>query len=74
MMKKAALDQLTESIKKCCINSGSYTGAKKTIIKTGGERFPWAIVHQCDLFGQSSEYYEDLDEAVYDYLALNFNL
>jgi hypothetical protein len=73
-MRKGVLDQITKSIKECCIKYGSYEGAKKTIVKTGGENFPWAIIHQCDLFGPSSEYYEDLDDAVYDYLALNFDI
>jgi len=47
-----------------------FDGHKKLLIKTNGSRFPYAIVHQCDLFGQSSEYYENLDDAVYDFIEL----
>ena len=51
-------------------NSGQFEGYKKTLVKTNSIKFPYAIVHQCDLFGQSSESYENLDDAVYDFVEL----
>ena len=61
---------LISVIKNRCLKNGDYEGHKKTIVKLDGKKYPWARVHQCDLFGQSSELYENLDEAVYDFVEL----
>ena len=37
---------------------------------TGGERLKWAIRHYSNKWGDSSEYYDDIDECVADFLAL----
>ena len=49
---------------------GEFKGYKKKIIKTNNTQKPYAIIHQCDLFGQSSELYENLDEATHDFIEL----
>jgi hypothetical protein len=58
-----------EYIKKQCLKYGTYAGYKKTIHKCDGTRFKW-IIRYIDQFGSSLEMYETLDEAVYDFRAL----
>lgn len=62
--------RVRDTIKLYCLEFGRFGGQKKTIVKTNGTRYPWAIVHQCDLFGKSSEFYQTIDEAVYDFVEL----
>jgi len=69
-IKEKIKREVSRQIKKCCLENGIFRGHKKTIIRTNGERYPWVIMHQCDLFGKSSEFYENLDDAVYDFVEL----
>ena len=50
--------------------NGIFKGHKKTLVKTNSDKFPYAIEHQCDLFGLSSEHYENLNDAIYDFIEL----
>jgi hypothetical protein len=61
---------MTQKIKLHVFVQGRFDGHKKSLILTNNQKFPYAIVHQCDLFGQSSESYEKLDDAVYDFVEL----
>lgn len=61
---------MVESIYNSIWFGGKFVGHKKTLIKTEHEKFPYAIIHQCDLFGRSSELYENLNDAVYDFIEL----
>ena len=61
-------------IKRLCLQSGYFEGPKMKIIPLKGmEELKWVIIHS-DCFGTSSEYYEDIDEAVYDFMALEGSL
>lgn len=56
---------------KDCLEKGCTTilGDMK-LFATGMERMKWAIKHYSDKWGDSTEYYEDIDECVSDFLAL----
>lgn len=60
-----------EHIASVCVALGAYEGDKQTIHKTGEKRLAWAIRHSSNEFGASNEYYETLEEAIYDFIALN---
>ena len=69
-MTEGTKEEFRSIVKGRCLAYDTYEGHKKTIVKCNSKKHPWAIVHQCDLFGTSSENYDNLDEAVYDFVEL----
>ena len=65
-MQKIDKKEMIESVFE---RDGEVKGFKKTLVNMPGKRFKYAIVHE-SAFGNSSELYEDLDEAIYDFIAL----
>lgn len=57
-------------IESVCTQVGEYRGANCFIFKTGLRRNPWGIRHMSLTFGESTELYKTLEEAIYDFISL----
>lgn len=49
---------------------GKLNGYKKTIARRNSAKYPYEIIHESDLFGTDSELYDNLEDALNDFIEL----